>query len=54
MWILQKGLYEGTQTRQNGLYVCVFAPPRQYEAKIRTTDWRYLNNLQMLEKSYGC
>jgi hypothetical protein len=37
MWILQKPLYEGKETCQNGLYVCVFTPLHQYEGKIRTT-----------------
>ena len=42
VWILQKGLYEGTETCQKGLYLCVFAPLSQYEEKIRTTAWRHL------------
>jgi len=33
VWILQKGLYEGTETCRKGLYVCVFAPLRQYKEK---------------------
>jgi hypothetical protein len=33
VWILQKGLYEGTETCQKGLYVCVFVPLRQYKEK---------------------
>ena len=42
VWIFQKGLYEGTETCQKGLYVCVFASPHQYEEKIRAIAWRCL------------
>jgi len=42
VWIFLKGLYEGTETCQKGLYVCVFAPLCEYEEKIRTIAWRYL------------
>jgi hypothetical protein len=37
MWILQKELYEGTQTCQKSLVVQVLASPQQYEEKIRNT-----------------
>ena len=33
VWILEKGLCEGTETCQNGLYVCVFASLCQNEEK---------------------
>jgi len=42
VWILQKRLYEGTETCQMGLHVCVFAPLCRYEKKIRTTVWRQM------------
>ena len=33
VWILRKGLCEGTQTCQKGVYVCVFAQLCQYKEK---------------------
>jgi len=42
VWILQKGPDEETKTCSEDLYVCIFAPLRQYEEKIRITAWRHL------------
>ena len=50
MWIFQKGLYEGTETCQKDLYVCVFASLRQYEDTVRTTTWRYLVTAGKIER----
>ena len=40
--ILQKELYEGTETCRKSLFVQVLASPQQYEEKIRNTAWRRL------------
>jgi len=42
VWILQKELYEGTQTCRKSLFVQVLASLQQYEKKIRNTAWRCL------------
>ena len=42
VWILQKELYEGTETYWKSLIVQVLASPQQYEEKIRNTTWRRL------------
>jgi hypothetical protein len=42
LWVLEKGLYEGTDICQNGLYVCVLASLQLYEEKVRNTARRYL------------
>jgi len=42
VWILQKELYEGTESCQKSLFVQVLTSLQQYEEKIRNTAWRCL------------
>jgi hypothetical protein len=42
VWILEKGLYEGTEICQNGLYIFVSASLHQYEEKLRNTAGKHL------------
>jgi hypothetical protein len=52
VWILQRRLYEGTETCRMGLHMCVFAPLCQREKKNKNHCLEtYVNDMWLLEKS---
>jgi hypothetical protein len=54
VWILEKGLCEGTETCQNGLYVCVFASLCKNEEKNKKPHLETsVNKAWLLEKFEG-